>query len=211
MSIITPTITTADKHEYRAQMELIARFSEGVHVDFADGVFAPSELLSIDHAWRSDDLVTHIHVMYQDPMSVIDDIIALEADLVILHIESDNVKEALETLRENGTRTGVALLAESSINDIEEAGLEGLFDHVLVFGGHLGFQGGKADLSHLEKVQLLKERYDDIEIGWDGGVNDQNVEQISQAGVDVINVGGYIKNAEKPQIAFENLVSILEK
>lgn len=209
MAVITPTITTSDKHEYRAQMELIARFSEGVHLDFADGVFAPSELVGIEDAWRSDDLVTHAHVMYQDPMSVIDDIIALEADLVVLHVESDNVKEALNTLRENGTRTGIALLPESTVNDIEEAGLEGLFDHVLVFGGHLGFQGGKADLTHLEKVQVLKERYDDVEIGWDGGVNDQNIQQIVDAGVDVVNVGGFIKNAEKPQKAYETLTNLL--
>lgn len=209
MAVVTPTITTADKHEYRSQMELIARYSEGVHLDFADGVFAPSELLHIEDAWRSDDLITHIHVMYQDPMSVIDEIIALEADLVILHLESDNVMEALQTLRENGTRTGIALLPESSINDIEEASLDGLFDHVLVFGGHLGFQGGKADLSHLEKVQAVKNRFHDIEIGWDGGVNDQNIKQIVEAGVDVVNVGGFIKNAEKPQRAYESLVNLL--
>lgn len=209
MAVITPTITTNDKHEYRAQMELITRFAEGVHIDFADGVFAPSELLHIDDAWRSDDLVTHIHVMYQDPMSVIDDIIALEADLVILHVESDNIKEALETLRENGTRTGIALLAESTLSDIEDAHIDGLFDHVLIFGGHLGFQGGKADLSHLEKVKLIKDSYDDIEIGWDGGVTDQNIQQIVDAGVDVVNVGGFIKNAEKPQKAYETLTNLL--
>jgi ribulose-phosphate 3-epimerase len=209
MAVITPTITTNDKHEYRAQMELIARFSEGVHLDFADGVFAPSELLSIEHAWRSDDLITHIHVMYQDPMSVIDDIIALESDLVVLHVESENVKEALELLSENGTRTGIALLAESTLQDIEDLDLDGLFDHVLVFGGHLGFQGGKADLTHLEKIATIKNRYPDVEIGWDGGVNDQNLRQIVDAGVDVVNVGGYIKNAEKPQKAYETLVNLL--
>ena len=209
MAVITPTITTDDKHEYRAQMELIARFSEGVHIDFADGVFAPSELVSLVDAWRSDDLITHIHVMYQDPMSVIDDIIALEADLVVLHAESDNVREALELLSENGTRTGIALLAESSLQDIEDQELDGLFDHVLVFGGHLGFQGGKADLTHLEKITAIKDRYSDVEIGWDGGVNELNVKQIVDAGVDVVNVGGFIKNAEKPQKAYETLVNLL--
>ena len=65
MSIITPTITTADPHVYREQMTLISTFAEGVHLDFADGVFAPTELLPIDQAWRSDDLITHVHVMFQ--------------------------------------------------------------------------------------------------------------------------------------------------
>ena len=153
MPVITPTITTDDPHEYRAQMELIASFAEGVHIDFADGVFAPTELLHIDKAWRSDDLITHIHIMYQKPSEIIDDVIHLEADLVILHAESDNVRESLELLQENGTRTGIALLPETSVADLQELDIDNLFDHILVFGGHLGYQGGKADLDQLAKIE----------------------------------------------------------
>ncbi len=205
MSVIAPTITTNDAHEYRAQMELIARFSEGVHIDFADGIFAPSELLPIDQAWRSDDLVTHIHVMYQDVLRAVDEIIALEADLVILPAEADNLKEALEILNDNGTRCGIAMLPETSLADLEELEIDGLFEHILIFAGHLGYQGGKADLSQLEKVAEVRDKYDDIELGWDGGANQDNVAQIAGAGVDVINVGGAIKNAEHPDQAYEVL------
>ena len=77
MSVICPTITTNDPHKYREQMEIIASYTEGVHLDFTDGVFAPSELLPIEDAWRSDDLVTHAHIMYQNPLLVVDDIMLL--------------------------------------------------------------------------------------------------------------------------------------
>jgi len=209
MSVITPTITTDDPHAYREQMELIDSYADGVHIDFSDGVFSPANLLPIDQAWRVDDLITHAHVMYQKPLEIIDDIIDLQADLVILHIESDDVKQCLHTLGENGTRAGIALLPESTLNDIEDLNIDGLFDHILVFGGRLGSQGGSADLEQLDKIKRLKDAYPDAEIAWDGGVSVENAKQISKAGIDVLNVGGHLKNAEDPEKTYSKLVSLV--
>lgn len=205
MPIITPTITTSDAHEYREQLELIASFAEGVHLDFSDGIFAPTKLLPIDQAWRSDHMIAHVHVMYKKPLEYLDDILNLEADLVILHAESEGLEECLQRLQENGTRTGVALLPETSVENLQVLGIDNLFDHVLVFGGHLGYQGGEADLSQLDKVKQIKKTYPDAEIAWDGGINDKNAKQIADAGVDVLNVGGYIKNAKDPAKAYRGL------
>lgn len=210
MGIITPTITTTDAHEYGEQQEIIASYSGGVHLDFADGVLAPTKLLSIDQAWRSDSLITHAHIMYQKPLEVLDDIMKLGADLVVLHAESDDIVTSLTRLQENGTRTGVALLPATTVDDLKKLKIDELFDHVLVFGGHLGFQGGEADLSLLKKVEQLKTAYPELEIAWDGGVNDKTAKQIANAGVDVLNVGGYLKNAEDPKKAYDELVSLIQ-
>lgn len=209
MSVITPTITTDDPHVYRDQMELINNYADGVHLDFSDGIFSPADLLPIDQAWRIDDLITHAHIMFQEPLEVINDIIDLQADLVILHIESDNIKQCLHTLGENGTRAGIALLPESSLIDVQDLDIDGLFDHILVFGGTLGSQGGSADLEQLNKVQQLKDAYPNVEIAWDGGVSDKNAKQLAKAGVDVLNVGGYLKNADDPEKTYEQLVSLV--
>lgn len=210
MAVITPTITTDDPHVFRDDLDRIATFSEGVHIDFADGILAPVSLLPVDKAWRHDDLITHVHIMYQQPLEVIDEIQALEADLVILHAESDDVKEALETLSEQGIRTGIALLPETSVADLADLRIDNLFDHILVFAGHLGYQGGKADMSQVHKVEELRVRYPDVEIGWDGGVSDTNVQELVAAGVDVLNVGGFIKNAENPKKAYDSLNALLQ-
>lgn len=210
MAVITPTITTADSHEYRNHMDSIATFAEGVHIDFADGIFAPSKLLPIEDAWRNDELISQAHIMYQNPLEVVDDIIHLEADLVVLHAESDNIKKTLNVLQENGTRTGIALLPETSLSDLQVLEIDDLFDHILVFGGHLGFQGGQADLDQLLKVEQIRKSYPDIEIAWDGGVNEKNVKKIAESGVDVLNVGGYISNADDPKKAYDTLTSLIQ-
>ncbi|MCA9324308.1 hypothetical protein KC992_04385, partial [Candidatus Saccharibacteria bacterium] len=112
--------------------------------------------------------------------------------------------------QENGTRTGVALLHETSVAELQELEIDDLFDHILVFGGKLGFQGGEADLSILKKVKKLREVYPDVEIGWDGGVNEDNASEIVSAGVDVLNVGGYLHKAEDPKKAYDSLVTLLQ-
>ncbi len=62
----------------------------------------------------------------------------------------------------------------------------------------------------MEKVKRVRKAYPDIEIAWDGGVNDSNIEQISNAGVDVINVGGYLSKAEDPKKAYDTLSSLIQ-
>lgn len=209
MPTITPTITTNDPHEYREQLELIASYSEGVHLDFSDGEFSPEKLLPINQAWRSDDLITHAHIMYQKPLEFIDDIIHLEADLVILHAESDELKKCLEMLQNIGVRTGIALLPETSVAELKVLDIDHLFDHILIFAGRLGFQGSEADLSLLKKVQKVCEVYPDLEISWDGGVNEENIRVIADSGVAVLNVGGYLYNAQDPKKAYASLTSLV--
>ncbi len=52
------------------------------------------------------------------------------------------------------------------------------------------------------KVQKIRDHHPEAEIGWDGGINDHNAKQLVEAGVDVLNVGGYIQQATKPADAY---------
>ncbi len=206
---IAPTITTDDSEEFIKQLKRIESFADGVHLDFADGDFAPTKMLPPSDARRSNKIITHAHVMYRNPQAVIEDLIKLDADLVILHAEAENLQQCLEKLQENGTRTGVAILPETTVADLQALDIDDLFDHVLVFGGHLGYQGGTADLTILEKVKEVRTAYPDVEIGWDGGVNAENAAQIAAAGVSVLNVGGYFKKAVDPKKAYDLMLSLV--
>ena len=75
-------------------------------------------------------------------------------------------------------------------------------DHVLIFSGNLGSYGGHANLDLLHTVRYLKNHKPGLEIGWDGGINSQNVAQLVFGGVDVLNVGAFIQNAENPEKAY---------
>ena len=44
-----------------------------------------------------------------------------------------------------------------------------------------------------------------LEIGWDGGINDQNAQVLARGGVDVLNTGGFIHHAAQPAAAYQAL------
>ncbi len=203
MSVICPTITAADPHTYRTQMERVESFAQQLHVDLADGKFT-SKLLDVGNIWLPEGKVIDFHLMFQNPMEIIDQIIAFKPRLVIVHAEADgDFKIIASKLRDSQIKVGVALLAPTPVEAIlpEIASI----DHVLVFSGNLGHFGGKVDLSLLEKVKTIKSLDKGVEVGWDGGINDENIERLAEGGVDILNVGGYIQQSSSSVDAYVKL------
>ena len=207
MVTICPTITVETAEDYRKQMEILEPFATRLHIDMADGDFAPRRLLGFDKIWWRGNRTIDIHVMYRYPIDHAEIILALSPRLVVVHAEAEgNLANFAEHLHAHGIEFGVALLQPTRVDAIEP--LLPVLDHVLVFSGNLGYQGGsEVDPSLFKKVAALRRLKPSLEIGWDGGVNDQNAKQIAAAGVDVLNVGGFIQNAANPQAAYATLVS----
>ncbi len=206
---ICPTVTASDPMVYKEQMERITRFAHRVHIDLADGVFAPSKLVPIDQVWWPGGMRADIHVMYQKPFDHIESLVALSPQMIIVHAEADgDFLKFAERLHHHGIEAGVALLPKTP-PEIIRPGLE-LIDHALIFSGNLGYQGGGlADVQLLEKVKAIKALKSTIEIGWDGGVNEQNVIQLARGGVEVINVGSFIQHSVDAEKAYRQLTTAI--
>jgi len=82
---------------------------------------------------------------------------------------------------------------------------------VLIFSGNLGEYGGHANFDLLNKVDFLRQHKPELEIGWDGGVNLQNISQLAAGGVDVFNVGGFLQTAPDPEHEYLALERIAEE
>ena len=100
------------------------------------------------------------------------------------------------------------MIQSTSVESV--ASLVAKVDHVLIFSGTLGHFGGVADLGLLHKANEIRLLEPDVEIGWDGGANADNVARLSHGGVDVIVAGGAIQNAEDPARAYGELYARLQ-
>jgi ribulose-phosphate 3-epimerase len=208
MPIICPTITAYDPHEYNAQIEQIESFAERIHIDLMDGEMTPKASPELDHIWWPEKFVADIHLMYRHPAEALGKLIDLKPHLIVVHFEADvNHDEIIELLHENNVKAGLSIIQSVTVD--EASRLIEKYDHALVFSGNLGFHGGEADLSLLDKVREIKERFPDKEIGWDGGINDQNAKQLAEAGVDVLNTGGFIQKSENPADRYKLLDQIV--
>ncbi len=201
---ICPTVTTDDLTIYQRQIEQSVTYAHRIHIDVSDGVFTRNRLIDIENIWWPGGMRADIHVMYKQPFDHMEALIALRPQLIIVHAEAEgDFREFVAQVHRYGIEVGVALLPETPVETIRPA-LEAI-DHVLLFSGHLGHFGGHADLNLLRKAAELKALKPRIEIGWDGGVNDQNAAQLAKGGVDVLNAGGYLHGAVEPKIAYATL------
>lgn len=209
MSVVCPTVLATNEEEYSIQMKRAAAFAPRIQIDLMDGDFAQPKSIDLEKIWWPEDVTADIHIMYRNPGEYLDKLIELGPSLVIIHAEASVDRRAFaEKLHEHAISAGICLLADTPISQIKDIIDE--FDHVLVFGGKLGSFGGNADLAQLEKARQAIELKPTLEIGWDGGVNDQIAKQLSDGGIDVLNAGGFIQKSDNPEASYNQLVSLVE-
>lgn len=205
MSLICPTILATDIKDYRAQLERVTAFAERIQVDLTDGTFTSNATVALTDIWLPDKTpISDIHLMYQQPAEHIDALIALQPNMVIVHIESDcDIPLFAAELRQHNIKTGVAILPETALGAIDYVLPH--VQHALIFSGKLGFFGGNANIGLLERAGDIKKLAPHIEIGWDGGANPDNCQLLAEGGVDVINVGGAIQKADDPETTYAKM------
>lgn len=204
---ICPTIDAEDLDAYDKQVEHIVSFARRVHIDLGDGEFTPNKLVPADQVWWPGGMRADLHVMYKQPFEHLETLVALGPQLIIVHAEAEgDFPGFVKYVHSHGMEAGIALLQDTSVETIMPA-LE-LIDHVLIFSGNLGHQGGStADMKLLDKVKAVKKAKPNLEVGWDGGVDEHNIKKIADAGVEVINVGGHLQQAKDVQKAYIALMN----
>ncbi len=207
MAIICPTITAYDAHEYREQVERVTAFAPRIHIDLMDGEFTSTKSPGLESIWWSHYTQADIHLMYKRPMECLEQLIKLRPRMVIIQVEADahHMHFASELHKEN-ILAGLAILQETPVENTEQ--IMHSYDHVLIFSGHLGYHGGVVDLGLLDKVKKVRAHHADAEIGWDGGVNVHNALSLVNAGVNVLNVGGFIQKSSDAAAAYAKLIEV---
>lgn len=210
MSVIAPALLAESPDDYKAQIERLHPFTERVHIDISDGEFAPTFTINAAQIWWPQEWTVDIHAMVARPSDHLETLISLKPHMIVFHVETDeDVVPILKHVKKFDIKAGIALLRPTVPSTVAAAIAEA--DHVMIFSGELGKYGGTASLMQLEKVRLIRAIKQDVEIGWDGGVNIENAYSLAQGGVDVLNVGATLAKAEDPQTVYATLVSEINK
>jgi len=210
MSVIAPALLTDSPDSYKMQVERLHEIADRVHIDIADGEFAPTFTINAAQVWWPQEWTVDIHAMVARPSDHLETLISLKPNMIIFHAETnEDIVPVLQHIKKFDIKAGIALLRPTVPNTVASAIQEA--DHVMVFSGDLGKYGGTASLMQLEKIRLIKDIKPEVEIGWDGGVTVENAYTIAQGGVDVLNVGSTLANAEDPQSVYATLVNEINK
>jgi ribulose-phosphate 3-epimerase len=210
MSVIAPAILAETPDDYKAMVERIHPFAQRVHIDICDGEFAPSFTVGAAQVWWPQEWAVDIHAMVARPSEHLETLVSLKPHMIIFHAEvQEDLVPVLQHIKQFGIKAGIALLKPTVPLTVAPA-IQAA-DHVMIFSGDLGKYGGTASLMQLEKVRLVRNIRQDVEIGWDGGANIENAYSLAQGGVDVLNVGGTIAKSDDPQATYTAMVNEINK
>lgn len=190
---IIPAILAFDESEYQKKIDIVnnaPEFDNGVvQVDITDGKFCESKSVGSDIISKYPiNRETEFHLMVQKPLDWIDDLAKLKTKRIVISLESDNVGKALNKTRDLGLEVGLGVNPETPIDRVLP--YVDKIDMLLLLSVSPGVGGQKfieASLEKIRKAGILKKNRFKIEV--DGGINQENIKQVAEAGVDGIVIG----------------------
>jgi ribulose-phosphate 3-epimerase len=168
-----------------------------LHVDVADGVFAPAFLFFPDlvaGVRRVSDLPIHVHLMVDDAvlLSQIDQFAEAGADLISIHLENARVAEqALDRIAAHGIRAGMVLRVETPVAGV--APWLPRLDMLTLLGTAIGVKGQGLSSTAPDRLRvaraLIAESGRRIVLAADGGIRDTTVPLLRSAGAETVVLG----------------------
>ena len=200
MNILAPSLLSADFGHMEDQLlELASAGVNTVHLDVMDGMFVPNITFGapvIKYVRKAlPDAFLDIHMMVQNPLRYMDDMIKAGGNAITVHYEStEDPKEDLLRIKSAGVKAGIAISPDTPVSVLDD--LLYITDMVLVMSVYPGFGNQELIPSSYDKLRAVKAMVEEsgrnIDIEVDGGITLDNVSSILQAGANVIVSGSSV-------------------
>ena len=196
---ISPSILSADFSQLGDEIKKLEDAgADMIHVDVMDGHFVPNLTIGppVIKALRNyTKLPFDVHLMIKPVHKYIKDYSEAGADIITIHPEAtDNLKDSIKLIKELGKKVGVSLNPETKTDIIVKLLKE--IDLILIMSVHPGFGGQKFIEESIEKIKAVKKLIDKqdhkIFLEVDGGINNETISRVSQAGANVFVAGSAI-------------------
>ena len=194
--ILAPSILAADFNRLGEQIGIVEQAGvEYLHIDVMDGTFVSSISFGmpvIASIRKNTKLTFDVHLMIEEPIRYLEDFKKAGADIITVHAEAcTHLHRTVSRIKELGMKAGISLNPASTLHGLEYI-LQDL-DMVLIMTVNPGFGGQKLIPDTLRKITELKKMAEDrgiaLDIEVDGGINQENVTLVLEAGANVIVAG----------------------
>jgi ribulose-phosphate 3-epimerase len=212
MAIIAPSILAADFTQLKQQLRLIEQAgAKWIHIDIMDGHFVPNLTfgpLIVSAIRQMTDLFLDVHLMVQEPDSLIPKFREAGADMITVHVEAiKHLNRTVQLIKESGAQAGVSLNPGTSASSLEAIISE--VNLVLVMTVNPGFGGQNFILATLPTIakidRMIDEQKKNIYLEVDGGISPETAPLVVRAGANVLVAGTAIFKQKDVVAAFQRL------
>lgn len=172
-----------------------------IHIDVMDNTFTNNVAYSIEEINKINKISNKkldIHLMVNDPIKYINSFNNMNIEYIIFHVEIDkDINNLINTVHGMGYKCGLAINPNTNINTLEQ--YINNIDLILVMSVVPGYGGQLFINSIYNKLESLRNKYKNITISVDGGINQDNIYKLSSL-VDMVVIGSYLSTETKEKI-----------
>ncbi len=219
---IIPTCVPRDANDLARGADAMRGYSDEIHIDIDDGLFAPVVTWPYTEAGMWDaggisvpaGMRSEVHLMVEDPRGIGIAFARAGARRIVAHIEAFGSAEeahgALDAWRENGAEeAGLGMLMATSFEVIEPVVRACDVVHLMSIAT-IGTQGIPYEASAPARIAEFHARHPDMLLSVDGGVGESNIADLVRAGARRFGVGSAISKAADPAAAYAKLKVLAE-
>jgi ribulose-phosphate 3-epimerase len=196
MKKIAPSILSADFSRLGDEVRAVEKAgADVIHVDVMDGHFVRNITIGplvVRGLKKLTSLPLDVHLMIENPERYIEPFAQAGSDWITIHAEvCPNLKRMVKKIRQLNVRPGVVINPSTSLKTLDPI-LEEI-DLVLLMSVNPGFAGQPFIPSTSKKIERLRKTIEQnhyaLEIEVDGGINLENIGEVSRAGGDIFVLG----------------------
>lgn len=212
---VVPTVVPRSLADVVATVERYQSFAHTIHVDVADGVFAPNTTWTpAEGEMLPQGMRYEIHLMVADPHEAGLQYAKAGAHSVIGHCEAfetvENARAAFEAWRAAGIdEVQTAALLQTPLATLSPFVPESDITLLMMIAS-IGVQGIPFEESGIARITELKAMHPGARIAVDGGTSDKNIERLAAAGATHFCAGSVIAKAPDPAAMYQKLIALAE-
>ena len=170
--------------------------SNYIHIDIMDGLFVERDtrnLFDLNKIQKFSKIPLDIHLMVNNPLSIIDEYAKFNPDFISIHFENNpDIKDCLKLIKSYNINAGIAINPDTEISILKPYLKD--IDLILVMSVFPGKGGQKFINTTYDRINDLKvlKKENSFKISVDGGVNDTNSHDLIIYGSDILVSGSFL-------------------